>query len=371
MLPLCLLGVLFFSCKDRSNNKNTAKPIEVPVVTIETSLVELDRLYVSDIQAIRNVEIRSKISGFLDGINVDEGERVKKGQVLFRIGDNEYKAEVAKARAVLNSVKAETRIAELEYDWVKLMVDKKIISQSELELAGSKLNSAKAKTQEAESSLQQAIHRLSYTVICSPFDGIVDRIPLKAGSLLSEGTLITTASDISYMYAYFNISENEYLALSKKTDSSQADENRIASLILSNGQEYAYKGKVELVVSEFNEGTGSISVRAKFPNPENLLKHKATGKVKLTSGKVESLVVPQKATFEIQDKSYVYVLDSTNEIKMRSFVPSERIGQFYIVTSGLQKGERVVYEGIQNLKEGVKVMPRMVPRDSLPQIPAL
>lgn len=357
------------SCNNKESKQNE-KPLEVPVVSIRSVPLQLDKQYVTDIQAIRNVEVRSKVSGFLDAIYVDEGAKVTKGQVLFRIGDNEYKAQVAKARAVLHSMNAEASVAELEAERVRLMVEKKIISATELELAKSKLKAARARVEEAQSNLDHATHLLSYTVIRAPFDGVVDRIPLKTGSLVSEGTLITTVSDVNSVYAYFNISENEYLAFNKNDDPTTIDENKVATLILSDGTEYGHKGKIETVVSEFNENTGAISVRAAFPNPDHLLKHNATGKVKLVSGKVESLVLPQKAAFEIQDKNYVYVVGPDNVIKMRSFDPSARYGQYYIVNSGLMAGDKIVFEGIQNLREGVKVIPRSLPVDSLPGIAA-
>lgn len=352
------------SCNDNRTTETVNKP-EVPVVSITSSLLELDRLYVADIQAVRNVEIRSKISGFLETRYVDEGQTVRKGQVMFKIADAEYRAELTKAKAALKSVKAEARITEVEYERTKLMVDKKILSKSELELSLSKFNAAKAKIDEAESAVDQAEHRLSYTVLCAPFDGVVDRIPLKSGSLVNEGVLITTVSDISTMHAYFNISENEYLAFNKTHDSAAIAENRVVGLLLSDGQMYNHNGKIETVVSEFNESTGSISIRASFPNPEALLKHNATGKIKLTSDKVQSLLLPQKAAFEIQDKHYVYLLGQDNVLKMKSFEPSGRYGQYYIVKSGLKQGDRIVYEGIQNLKEGMKIIPRMLASDSL------
>lgn len=357
------------SCSNKES-KQSEKPVGVPVVSIRSVPLQLDKQYVTDIQAIRNVEVRSKISGFLDAIYVDEGARVQKGQVMFRIGDNEYKAEVAKAKAILHSIKAEASVAELEAERVRLMVEKKIISSTELALAQSKLKAAKARIEEAQSTLDHATHRLSYTVVRAPFDGVVDRIPLKTGSLVNEGTLITTVSDVNSVYAYFNISENEYLAFNKNDDPTTIDQNKVATLILSDGTEYMHKGKIETVVSEFNENTGSISVRASFPNPDHLLKHNATGKVKLVSGNVESLVVPQKAAFEIQDKNYVYVVGADNIIKMRSFKPSGRYGQYYIISSGLVAGEKIVFEGIQNLREGLKVVPRSLPADSLPGIAA-
>jgi membrane fusion protein (multidrug efflux system) len=362
ILGLGFLGLLFTSCKDQINKAQAAqqaRPADVPVVTVQSTSLSIDHLYVTDIRAIRNVELRSKVSGFLEAIYVDEGRPVKKGQLLFRINDNEYRAAVAQARAKLNTAKAEARVAEVEYERVKVLTDKNIVSRTELDLASSKLSAANARTEEARSELENAQHVLTYTKICAPFDGIVDRIPLKAGSLLSEGTLITSVSDISSMYAYFDVSENEYLRHNRKNAGAPMA-YRTADLILSDGQGYEYKGQVETVVSEFDESTGSISFRATFPNPKHLLKHKATGKVKLSSKVEDAVVVPQKATFELQDKNYVYILDRDNVIRMKSFVPSGRIEQNYIIKSGLNPGDRVVYEGIQDLKEGMKVNPRPI-----------
>lgn len=366
IIGLGLLGLLYTSCS-QSTGKETAKqekPADVPVVTVQTTPLSVDHLYVSDIRAIRNVELRNMVAGFLEAIYVDEGQRVKQGQVLFRINSNEYKAEVAKAKAKMNTAKAEARVAEVEYERVKVLTDKDIVSRTELDLASSKLSAANARTEEAKSDLENAQHRLSYTTICAPFDGVVDRIPLKAGSLLTEGTLITSVSDISSMHAYFDVSENEYLKHNRKS-AEEKIANKEADLILSDGQAYEYKGKVETVVSEFDASTGSISFRATFPNPKRLLKHKATGKVKLATEMEHALVVPQKATFELQDKTYVYIVGSDNVIKMKSFEPSGRIDQYYIVKSGLSQGDRVVYEGIQDLKDGMKVNPQPIANGGL------
>lgn len=369
-MPALIVGLTVLSCK---NNTATVaeKPVEVPVIAVQSRSLALEQLYVSDIKAIRNVELRSRISGFLEGMYVDEGQTVKKGQLLFKISAGEYAAEVSKAKAVLNNMKAEAKVTELECARVKQLVEKNIISQTELELAASKLNAAKAKTEEAESALKNAVNRLSYTSIIAPFDGVVDRIPLKAGSLVNEGTLITSVSDNSTMYAYFNVSENEYLDFTRGDAGSDMKEGRPACLVLADGGDYDCKGKIETVVSEFDQSTGSISFRASFPNPNHLLKHGATGKVKLATKVNQAIIIPQKASFEIQDKNYVYILDASNVIRMKSFNPSARVDQYYVVSSGLSKGDRIVYEGIQNLREGMKVIPRTVSPDSLPAITAL
>lgn len=359
-----LIGILSYSCGDNRASETKTIAHSYPVMHIIEKDISLDRTYVSDIQAVQNVELRSRIQGFLEKIYVDEGMPVKKGQLLFHISDDEYKAQVAQARASLNSEIADSKTLELELERIKLLVDKKILSATELSLAQAKLRVAKAKIEEAQAALDHATTKLSYTDIRAPYDGVVDRIPLKPGSLLEEGTLLTSVSDISSVYAYFNISENEYLDHLRDKTNNGADE-KIVRLMLADGEEYELPGKIETVVSEFEQNTGSIAFRARFPNPSRLLKHKATGKVRLSHNIEDALMLPQKSVFEIQDRNYVYVIDESNTVKMKSFVPRARLEKFYVIESGLSKGERIIYEGIQNIREGMQISPDILPMDSL------
>lgn len=358
------------ACKN-TDKKKPKQAQEIPTVSVERKDIKLDHLYVSDIQAIRNVEIRSKVSGFLEAIYVDEGKAVKKGQALFKLSENEHKNEVAKSRAQLSIAHAELKSAEVEFKRVQTLVQKNIISKTEQDLAMSRLNAAKSKVDEANSNLENALHKLSYTVIKAPYDGIIDRIPMKIGSLIEEGTLMTSVSDISAMYVYFNISENEYLTYKRARNADTAVENRIVHLVLSDGKDYGSTGVIETVVSEFHESTGSIAFRAKFPNPNQLLKHNATGKVKLTTNVKGALLVPQKAVFEIQDKNYVFVVGKDNIVNMRQFKPGGRTHQYYIIESGLTEGDMIVYEGIQNMKSGTKITPKNISADNRKQLTAL
>ncbi|SDM21740.1 membrane fusion protein, multidrug efflux system [Catalinimonas alkaloidigena] len=337
----------------------------LPVTELILKDTTLHHEYVTDIQAVQNVEIRARVPGFLEDIYVDEGQQVKKGQPLFRINAEEYKAQEAKANANLESAIAEAKATELEVDRVRILVDKDIISQSELEVAKAKNQAARARIEEARSAASNAAIRLSYTYIRAPFDGLIDRIPLKVGSLIEEGTLLTTVSDISSIYAYFNVSEREYLEYTKSRLEDRVNSSNVVNLVLADGTRYPYEGKVETMEGEFEASTGSIAFRAHFPNPEQMLKHGATGKVRLTNKIKDALIVPQKAVFEIQDKNYVFVVDSTNTVRMQSFSPASRFSYFYIVNSGLKPGDRVVYEGVQSIRDGAVIKPEFVVMDSL------
>ena len=328
---------------------------------IDTSL---HQHYVADIQAVKNVEIRARVNGFLEKIYVDEGKPVKKGQLLFQISNKEFSNELNKAKANVASARAAARIAELEMERVKVLVDKKVIAKSELDLAKARVSDAEANVAEALASIAEANNKIGYTSIRSPFSGVIDRIPLKIGSLIDDGSLLTTISDNSDMYAYFHVSENEYLQY-QKTMSGKFKEDKVAALILSDGSRYPLEGRIETQEAEFSDNTGSIAFRAKFPNPKSILKHGASGKIQLVTDLDAKLLVPQKAVLEIQDKSFVFVVARDSTVKMKSFIPQLRIAEHYVVKEGLNPGDQIVYEGVQNIRDGSRVSPKLKTPESL------
>lgn len=345
-----------------NNDKDVAS---YPVTAVISKDTILHNNYVADIQAVQNVEIRARVKGFLDKIHVDEGQEVKKGQLLFSINAAEYNAELTKAKAFLSSTVADAKAASLEVERVRILVEKKVIAATELEVAEAKQVAMDAKIDEARSAMENIAMRLSYTRICAPFDGIIDRIPLKAGSLIDEGSLLTTESNTREMYAYFNVSETEYLEYIKSNKTQDPPSNQTVKLILADGSSFPWPGKIETIESEFEENTGAIAFRARFPNPDKLLKHGASGKVQLDNNLENALIVPQKAVFEMQDKNYVFVVDAANKVKMKPIVPKTRFSHFYILESGLDQGEKVIYEGVRNVRDGMQIRPLLVSVDSL------
>lgn len=364
-IQISLLYIVVGCTGDRQQKYEEKTEYTLPVTEIIARDTVLHHEYVADIQAVRNVELRARVQGFLEKIYVDEGQEVQKGQLLFKINDEEYKAELAKAKANLKSAIAEAKTVELEVDRLRVLVEKNVISRTELDVALAKLDAVNARIEAARSAESNAEVRLSYTSIRAPFDGIIDRIPLKAGSLIDHGTLLTTASDVSAVYVYFNVSEGEYLEYIKSRLNHTASNNNIVRLVLVDGTHYPYAGKVETMEGEFKSSTGSIAFRAHFPNPDKLLKHGATGRIKLANTIHNALMVPQKAVFEIQDKNYVFVVDANNQVRMKNFVPKTRFSYFYIVESGLELGDRIVFEGIQNIRDGMLITPKPVVMDSL------
>ncbi len=261
------------------------------------------------------------------------------GQVLFKIVPTMYEAEYLKAQAAVKE-------AELELLNAKTLSDKDIVSKSESAIAQAKLDEAKA-------DMALAKLHLSLTEIKAPYDGVIDRIPLKLGSLVDEGALLTTLSDNKSVYAYFNVPEKEYLDYKAQ---GEANNIKSVSLLLANGEKRKHKGVVETVEGQFDNETGNIAFRAKFPNPDMLLRHGETGKVLMVVPLRNALLVPQKATYELQDKVYVFVVDKNNIVKSRNITIKNRLSDIYAVDSGLLDGDKILLEGVQNVKDDDKIV---------------
>ncbi len=351
----CILLLSACNTERNVNGAAEAPPKKYPVITLHEADTTLALHYVADIAACKNIELHARISGILDKIYVDEGQYVKKGQLLFKINDEEARISLDQAKAAYKSALADSRITEVELSRTRSLVEKKIVSPSEMELVQARLDAQKARAEEAGAAKAAAAARLSYTNVYAPFDGIIDRLPLKEGSLLTNGSLLTTISDIHDMYAYFKLSEQEYISFMQA--GAQGPEYNEVALVLADGSHYPFKGKVVRAESEIDENTGSIAFRASFPNPEKLLKHGATGTLVISRPVKSALLVPQKSVFEIQDKSFVYVLDKNNKVSMRNFIAGQRLGEYYVVLSGLKVSDRIIYEGVQTLREGTSIHP--------------
>lgn len=336
LVSSCIL--LFASACKTAKHKDTEAAGKFTVtnpIKVDTSFT---KEYVSQIQSIRNIEIRAQEKGYLQDVYVDEGQHVSAGQLLFRIMPKMYQAEYLKAEA-------EARAAELEMINTKTLADKNIVSKAEFAIAEAKYNEAKADVALARLHLQ-------FTEIRAPFEGTIDRLRFKLGSLIDEGTLLTSLSDNKQVYAYFNVSESEYLDF--KTHSGLNQKNGIR-LLLANGQQHRYPGTIETIESEFDSETGNIAFRAKFPNPDLLLKHGETGKVQMTVPLSNALIIPQKATYELQDKIYVFVVDKNNVVRSRNISIKSKLPDLYVVDGGINVNERILLEGVQNVKDDDRI----------------
>jgi len=332
-----LIALLYLtSCTTKKEEKEDAgKFTATNPAVLDTSF---SKEYVAQIRSFRNIELRAQEKGYLQDIYVDEGQNVSAGQLLFRIMPKMYEAELLKAQA-------EAKAAEIELQNAKTLSDRNVISKNEFAIAQAKLEQAKA-----EVSLAQ-LH-LSFTEIKAPFAGTIDRIPKKLGSLIDEGELLTSLSDNSQMFAYFNVSEPEYLEYQSNIQS-RGDSK--VSLLLANNQVLKYKGMVEVIEGEFDNETGNIAFRAKFPNPDKLLRNGETGKILMTVPVKHALIIPQKATYEIQDKMYVFVVDKSNVVKSREITITGEMPDLYVVKSGLTAEDKILLEGVQHVKDDDKI----------------
>lgn len=296
------------------------------------------REYVCQIKAIQHIELRALDRGYLQEIFVDEGKFVKKGTLMFQILPIKYQAELEKA-------KAEANYAQIEYQNSKLLADSNVISPNQLALV-------KAKYEKAKAELRLAEVYMGFTKIKAPFDGFIDRFQVRLGSLLDEGALLTTLSDISELWVYFNLPEVEYLDYMK---GEKDNHKRKVKLRMANQEIYEYEGVIKTIEADFNNMTGNIAFRATFPNPNFLLRHGETGNVIVTVPLKNALIVPQKATFEVLDQKYVYIIDKDNTIIPKRITISAEMPDIYVVQEGLKETDKILLEGHRKVKEGQKI----------------
>lgn len=319
-----------------------AHPQEEAAVYPTTSPVRTDTEvtmeYVAQIRAIQHIEIRALESGYLDSIFVDEGQAVKKGQRMFQLQPTLYVAELHKAQA-------EANVVQIEYQNTKKLADGNVVSASELALGRAKLDKANA-------AVELARAHLGFTEIHAPFDGMMDRLRVRRGSLVEDGELLTTLSDNSKMWVYFNVNEAEYLDYKSRAKAGDAAAVRLR---MANEQIFAQAGQVETIEADFNNETGTIAFRATFPNPDGLLRHGETGKVLMTTPLKAALVLPQKATFDILDKKFVFVVDNAGIVHARQIVIAKELPQVFVLKSGLTERDQVLLEGLRKVKDGDRI----------------
>jgi membrane fusion protein (multidrug efflux system) len=304
--------------------------------------------YVCQIRAIQHIEVRALERGYLQNIYVDEGQSVKKGQLMFQIMPLIYNAELQKSQA-------EASFAEIEYLNTKRLADSNVVSPNELALAKAKFDKAKAEVSLAQTHLQ-------FTEIRAPFDGIMDHFYVRLGSLVAEGDLLTTLSDNSEMWVYFNVPEAEYLNYKARTK--QENLERV-QLYMANNQFFKYPGVVKTIEADFNNETGNIAFRATFPNPDGLLRHGETGNIQMTIPLMNALIIPQKATFEVLEKKYVFVIGKDSVAHQREINIASELPDIYVLKGGLNANEKIVLEGIRKVNDGQKISYRYDPPEKV------
>lgn len=368
------LAVGFASCN--SNDKTAAATVaplqEYQVLTISPQHTTIYNEHPATIEGQQNVEIRPKIDGYIDKIYVDEGATVKAGQVLFKIFAPQYEQEVRTAQANIKIAQANVNAAQMEVNKVLPLVQKNIISKYELQSAEFSLESSRGSLAQAQATLANARVNLGYTSVTSPVNGVIGTLPLKIGSLVSSSTTtpLTTVSNIGNIYAYFSINEKTALEFASNNKGTTEKERAKAippvTLVLANGTELAEKGKIDAASGLINTETGSVRIRATFPNPGNLVRSGSSGVVRIPINIDSAIMVPQKSTYEIQGKKFVYIVGDSGKVKSAEItIRPQTGGQYYVVEQGLKAGDKIVYEGVANLRENLAIKPKAVNADSV------
>ncbi len=345
LIGMCI-ALSHMSCQHAETEKEEETKFLVTNPLKKDTLIS--RNYVCQIHSIQHIELRAMEKGYLENIFVDEGQFVKKGQHMFKIMPQIYNAELQKAMA-------ETNFSEIEYQNTKQLAEKNVVSANELALAKAKLDKAKA-----EQSLAQT--HLQFTDIKAPFDGIMDHFQVRLGSLVNEGDLLTTLSDNSQMWVYFNVPEAEYL--NYKTNATEENLLKV-NLLLPNNSVFEYPGEVKAIEADFNNETGNIAFRATFPNPKGLLRHGETGNIQMGIPIKNAIIIPQKATFEVLEKKFVYVIDKDNKVKSREITVAAELPHIFIISKGLMENDKILLEGLRQVEENKKIDYKFVKPDSV------
>jgi membrane fusion protein (multidrug efflux system) len=367
-----LLLLLSISCDKKDAAASQDVVLEYPVLKVEPRKTTLFTDYPATIEGQQNIEIRPKVDGYIDAIFVDEGATVKEGQVLFRISAPQFEQEVRTAQADIKIAQADVNAANMQVAKVRPLVEKNIISRYELESAEYALQSREAALAQSRARLVNARTNLGYTSVTSPVNGVVGTIPYKIGSLVNANTAqpLTTVSNIGNIYAYFSVNEKQSLEFSKNTKGTTIKE-RLAtlppvSLLLSDGSEFPQKGRIETASGLISTETGSVRVRATFPNPGNIVRSGSSGTVRMPQDVDSALLIPQKSTYELQGKKFVYKVDDKGIVRSVEIkVMESGNGQFFVVREGLKAGDLIVFEGVAGLREEAAIKQRPVSSDSI------
>lgn len=379
---LCIVAVTLFivyGCNSSSGNQaGFEQPTpQLPVITVSNTTATTYKEYAASLQGSKDIEIRPQVNGYLDKIFVDEGAFVKKGQPLFHINDQPYAEQLNNAKATLAAAKANQVNAQINVTKIAPLVQNNVVSDVQLKTAQAAYDAATANVAQAEAMVQNAAINLGYTTIKAPVDGYLGRIPLKTGSLVGLSTIepLTVISELQEVYAYFSLSENDFIQFKYqfpgKTVEEKIKQMPAVELVLADGSVYKQKGKVQLVTGQFSNTIGTISFRAAFPNEDRLLRSGNTGKVRISQLQQDALVVPQEATFEIQDKVFVFAVGDSNKVQSKPITINGKTAVYYFAAGGVKAGDKIVFAGTGNLRDGMKIIPQPISLDSLLKVKPL
>ncbi|MFT4153019.1 efflux RND transporter periplasmic adaptor subunit [Parafilimonas sp.] len=367
-----IIGITYSCNESTAGNAPNAMPApQLPVLKVEAAPATTYQLFPASVQGKVNVEIRPQVDGYLQKMFVDEGAFVKAGQPLFKINDAPYTEQLNNTKASLQSAEASLQRALVELDRLTPLVENNVISDVQLKTARSNYDAAQAAVNQNKAMVSAAAINVGYTLIKAPVSGYIGKIPYKTGALVGKASVepLTLLSDVSEVYAYFSLSEADFMAFRNQFAGNTIEEKLKhvppVELQLANDSLYAVKGKIETIEGQFDETTGSISFRATFPNASGVLRSGNTGKIRIPKLYTSALVVPQEATYEIQDKVFVYLVNDSNKVTGTPINVSGKTANYYFVDKGLSRDNKIVFAGLGNLQDGMVINPQLISTDSL------
>ncbi|WP_118975144.1 efflux RND transporter periplasmic adaptor subunit [Taibaiella koreensis] len=370
LVPLFSLLVLLYSCSSKPA-ETAAPPAQLPVMSVVSAPATTYQEFNASLEGTVNVEIRPQVDGYLEKIYVDEGAFVKAGQPLFKINERVYSEQLNNARSSLMAAQANMEKEQVEIDRLQPLVTNKVVSDVQMKTARANYEAAKASVAQARAMVGSAQINVGYTLISAPVSGYIGRIPFKTGSLVGRGETqpLTMLSDVKKMYAYFSMSEQDFIAFKNKFPGATLEEKLKqvpeVELVMADNSVFEQKGKIETIEGQFDKTMGAISFRATFTNDNGVLRSGNTGKIRIPQLFQSALIVPQEATFEIQDKVFVYTVADSNKVVSKPIRILGKTASYYFVDNGVRTGDKIVLSGIGNLRDGVVIAPQMVTADSV------
>lgn len=363
-----LSAVLFASC-----GANETQPEETrayPVVEVESRDVLAYQTYPTSIQGINNTDIRAKIQGYISEVLVDDGQRVSKGQIMFRLETNVLSQNASAAQSGVAAAQARVEAAQVEMNKLQPLVNQNIVSPVLLETARVNLLQAQSELEQARANHRSIAANVDYSVIRAPMDGVVGKINLRTGALVgqTDPTPITTVSDVRELYAYFSMNESEYLDFLYETAGNSTQEKLdnvpLVELVMANGRIYEEKGKISTVTEQINPQTGSIQFRVSFSNKQGMLTNGNSGTIRIPKMYNDVLVIPETAIFEQQGKVYTYRVKN-DTTQLAEITEIDRINNLVLVKSGLKQGDVIVASGVGALRSSTAIRPMKTVMDSI------
>lgn len=358
IITVCLMTVVLSSCGNKQDNQQVqGPPATFPVAQIAYKTITGYQEYPTNIEGIVNSHVRAKISGYIQKVFVDEGQKVTKGQALFKLETRSLSQDAGAARALIN-------VAQVEVDKLIPLVEKNIISPVQLE-------TAKANLAQAKANYSSIVANIDYATVKSSVDGYVGSINFREGSLVSpsDATPLTIVSDIKQVYAFFSLNEADYLGFLQNTKGKNLNEKidnfPEVSLILVNGNTYSEKGKIETSTGQINQNTGTVNFRAIFNNPNELLTNGNSGKINIPTVYENAIVIPQEATYEQQGNIMVFTVGENNKVSSLIIKVKVSIDNLYVVESGIKEGDKIVTTGVEKLRNDMLITPQEIPLDSI------